>query len=325
MSPHSSTFPSPGRRELYPPNGRRRGHVRAGLPLVLFTSALSCSSNHHVSEWGELGHPDLGLYVEAPDIDLHLRDIDADGDLRGLVKEHELRTGKGDTALVARSYSGRGSLGEEVHAIRVASSYGVILAAGPLASGDFLRHEPTELVLSLTAGPTQEESAFRSLTDLTGDGVPDVILRDEERHLSIFSLRPRGAVRIAVRMEVPPTEGSDIDGDGHVDLVGRVLLDADDVIRPELVDYATFDGERFSNRTPAAKAAHARDRDTRDALPPPADPRLTLRLAIERAWHSILAGDDRERALATLDAVKPAAGLASTFAMHRRRVAKISR
>jgi hypothetical protein len=295
-----------------------------GIALAASLSVLGCTSDHHVSEWGDLGRPDLMLYVEKPDIATHLAEIDNDADLRGLSRDHELAANVKGTPYVARSFIGTGQLGRTLHAIRVATPSGVILALGPIATSDNLRREPCELVVSVSGPPPDGGGPFMSMMDFLGTGFPSVIVKDEDGRLAIFTLNPHGAVKVETDFEVVPTEVSDIDSDGHLDLRGHVKMDDDDPIHPDFVDVATFDGRRFSNKTQPARAFHSMLRDERNDDPPSTDATVRARRALERAWHAALAGDDAKKTLEKLDQEKPAKALASAFAFHRARIEKIS-
>jgi hypothetical protein len=180
-------------------------------------------------------------------------------------------------------------------------------------------------VVSLATSPDADGRIFYSMMDVTGDGTPDLMARDDDGRLAIFSLKPRGAVRIEVELEVAPREGADVDGDGHLDLLGRVRVDDDDPIKPDFVDVATWSGAKLSNKTDAAKAFHARERDARPVPEEPMEPAPKLKRALERAWHAVLAGGDRDKVMKALDEEKPAPKLAGAFAVHRLRIDKISR
>src|SRR5262249_311004 len=126
--------------------------------------------------------------------------------------------------------------------------------------------------------------------------------------LEVWQLEEIGARRYEVLIATPVLEAGDANGDGRMDLGGAIAVGDADPIRPELRDWATFDGARFSNDTPAVHALHER------TPPAPAPPKTSdgepavapsgtarLRRALERAWHRILAGHPRDAALADLD------------------------
>src|SRR5690606_22112476 len=119
--------------------------------------------------------------------------------------------------------------------------------------------------------------------------------------LEIWSMTARAGTQIDVRMEVPPTLVVDVDGDGRVDLAGRVTMGPNDPLAPALADVATWAGDGFSNATPAAKAFHARHRALARAAEATARTDVArAKRAIEVAWHGILAGGDAPREVATL-------------------------
>lgn len=281
--------------------------------------AASCGSNHHVSPWGQSKGPPLGAFVEAPDLDARLAEVDVEARDLGLTLDGELRADVRGARFVGRAYSGHDAVGRPTHATRIVTPFGVVLAAGPRASNDAFTRAATELVARV--GDAKE---LRSLTDLTGAGALDVVLRADDGRLEIWRVESRGSLQIDVDMEVVPTAASDLDGDGRLDLGGSVLVREGEALRPDLADVATFDGTRFSNRTDAARAWHAGERVRRE---PKADAKKEerARAALEVAWHAILAGDDRDRALAELEKTKPPEALRGAFDAYAARIKRIER
>src|SRR5262249_1973744 len=159
------------------------------------------------------------------------------------------------------------------------------MALGPLAADDPTRDQATEFVPALVPGEAGDEKggAYRSGTDRNGDGAPGGGPRNDHGALAIGRLWPPGSTPHRRAPDASPRRAIEINGDGVIDLAGEVPVGADDPIGPRFTDVATFDGERYSNRTPGARAFHAR-------LAEPRRPRSTdaerLRDALERAWHA---------------------------------------
>jgi hypothetical protein len=90
---------------------------------------------------------------------------------------------------------------------------------------------------------------------------------------------------------VPPDHAIDADEDGRPDLAAYVRMGREDVLRPEVLEVATFEGGAYRNDTSACKSWHLRQlaaKQSADAgVPGPAD---SLRSAVERAWHGLRAG-----------------------------------
>lgn len=287
---------------------------------VLACGSLSCASNHRVSPWGGGELPPLSAFAPRPDLDAQLEAMDREAAAHGLRLEVELRGAlpRGAGEVVVRGYEGVDAVGRRVTAVRVATARGVVMAVGPLAAGDQDRRRATELVPALVAGGEPGGGAFASGTDLNGDGAPDVAVRNEAGVLEIWAVRPAGAAPYAVELEAPPTEALDVDGDGWVDLAGRAAVPEGDPIAPVLRDVATFEGDRYTDRSAAARAFHAAAKSP-PAAPP--DDATRLRRAIERAWHARLAGEPRAAVLAALDREAVPLALRVAFAAHRQRVA----
>lgn len=325
-------------------------------------------SDHRVSPWGGDDGPRLSPYVAAPDLDARLSAVDAETAALRLVLDREVRgeMPRGGGPLVIRAYRGQDAVGRTTHAVRVATARGVVMAVGPLDPRD-PRDRATELVEALvvererigepsrdsaparTPGPRAREgvaTAFRSGTDLNGDGAPDVVLRAETGALEVWRLSAIGSVRYDVVLAFAVTEVGDLDGDGRVDLGGHSAAAAD-AIAPVLRDVATFDGERYSNATAAAKGWHARraaqlvtepaplaDAGAPDAAPTASDagaappelpPAARLREALERAWHRLRAGEPRKPVLESLDREGVPSDLRAAFDVHRRVVGAAGR
>jgi hypothetical protein len=308
--------------------------LTARLPeALLFAAGLlaaGCASDHHVSPWGERPGPTLDAFVRPPDLAAALAAVDAETASLGLglVKTAEIRTElpKGSRrAAVLRGYEGRDAAGRVVHAVRVATPRGVVLAVGPLDVGDLDRRRATELVPSLPTLSTNEGGAalaFLSGTDLNGDGSPDVVLRNDVGELAVWHLGELGSGPYAVSMVTPVLSGIDADGDGKIDLWGEIPVAPGDPPAPRLTDVATFADGAYSDVTPAARAWHARE--AAQPVPTQVGDAVRLRAAIERAWHAILAGQPQESVLHDLrrEPVPPA--LRAWFEPYPQRLATLA-
>jgi hypothetical protein len=256
--------------------------------------------------------------MEVPDLDARLALVDTETAALGLrlTSEIPLTLARNGGPARIRGYEGTDTLGRPVHAIRVATARSVVMAVGPLDSRDTARESATELVPALLVEDGgRRGSAFRSGTDLTGDGAISVVAKSETGQLTIWRVTSLGASPYPIALLAPATRALDVDGDGRVDLVGDLATDRGDTISPRLSDAATFDGVGFSNRTEGARAWHA---ELAGPAPPsksdakPSDERR-IRAAVERAWHAVLAGKSRDDALSELQREPVAARLRVSF------------
>jgi hypothetical protein len=301
---------------------------KVGLAAILLTSA--CASDHHVSPWGEQPAAPLDAYFAPPDIAGQLAAVDTETAALRLHKTDELRvalparaSGAGREAVI-RGYEGRDGAGRVVHAVRVATPRGIVLAAGPLDAGDLDRSQATELVPALALADDGAGTAFRSGTDLNGDGSPDVVLRNDAGAISIWHIGELGSGAYPIRMAVPPLRGTDA-GDGRVGLWGRLPEPPGDPIAPRLTDVATFEAGAYANTTAAAQAFHAREAARPAVKTPDA---VRLRAAIERAWHTLLAGlagPPGEGALRELEREPVPGALRASFDAHVRVLGALGR
>ncbi len=256
--------------------------------------------------------------MESPDLDARLALIDTETEAHGLhlTREIPITLAHGGGPARIRGYEGTDTLGRPVHAIRVATARAVVMALGPLDSRDTGRDTATEFVPALLVEDGgRGGSAFQSGTDLAGDGAISVVARSETGQLAIWRVTPLGASPYRIAMQGAATRGLDVDGDGRVDLAGDLVTGRGDTISPKLTDVATFDGVGFSNRTEGARAFHATLAEPAapsksDALP---SDELRLRRAVERAWHTVLAGKSKEEALKELQREAAPAKLRSAF------------
>ncbi|WP_437827551.1 FG-GAP repeat domain-containing protein [Sorangium sp. So ce1153] len=312
------------------------------LLLSCVPCTSSCTSDHQVSPWGAARRPPLAAYIAPPDLDAQLRAIDVEADELGLELEVELRGAlpRGQGEVVLRGYAGTDALGRRTSAVRVATPRGVVMAAGPLDSGRVDRSQATQLVPSLLPGEepdaTEQLGVFRSGTDLNGDGAPDVVLRNEAGELEVWAVHPfgAGAARYAVELAMPPRFALDVDQDGTLELAARTRRREGDPIAPDLLDVASFEGDRYTHRGSAARAFHAA-RGVELERPggggagqgkrqePPQDDAARLRRALEQAWHALLAGRPAKETLAALDREPVPPALQPAFSAHRALVASV--
>jgi len=261
--------------------------------------------------------PPLAAFAAPPDIEAQLEAIDAETKPLGLRMSAEIRAElpRGGGAVIARAYEGVDLVGERTSATRVATSRGVVLAVGPSDAGA----HATELLPALVPGETgrPEDGAFRSLTDLNDDGMLDVVLRGRSGALEVHRVFATGSARYETDMSLVPKEVADVDGDGRIDLVGRVPVAEDDPIRPSFIEVATFERGAYRASSAAAITFHA----SRADAPPqrsesPVGDASRLRRALERAWHALHAGRDRASTLEALTKEPVPASLRASFDKH---------
>jgi len=213
-------------------------------------------------------------------------------------------------------------------------------SVGPLEPSDS-RERATQLVTALVPGPSGDEGAFQSGTDLNGDGSPDVVVRNERGVMEMWGLAATGAMLYPIAMEVAPTRAIDVDEDGKIDFAGEVEVLEGDPIAPRLEDAAAFRGATYSNATAGVRAWHARRADAlaagagmgvgvgagagagTGAGTGTATDAVRARRAIELAWHRILSGSPRKSALEKLDKEAVPPDLRDPFQRYRRRISRI--
>jgi hypothetical protein len=305
----------------------RRRTLPEKLAIAATLLVASCTSDHRVSPWGSQPGPSLAAFAPRPDLEARLAAIDAETGALGLARSFELRVTlprKGGPAVI-RGYEGQDVTGRTVHAVRVATPLGVVMAVGPLDAQELDRREATQIVPALVGGGPKgdEVGAFRSGTDLDGDGRLDVVLRNDAGQLAVWHFDALGSGATPIAMAAPPTRGVDVDGDGRVDLEGELPVAADDAIAPRFADVATFAEGRYSDTSPAARAWHVRRARTATA-PAGARDAARLRAALERAWHVSLAGEESvEKVLDALRKETVPPSLRATFDRYLRVIARL--
>lgn len=229
------------------------------------------------------------MFAPRPDLEGKLALIDAETAALGLTRTIELhvKLPRSGAEAVIRGYDGRDVTGRPVHAARVATPLGVVLAVGPLDAGDLDRSAATAIVPALLGD--EQAGAFRTGSDLDGDGRLDVVLRSDAGALAVWHFDMVGSGAYEISMRAPPLRGIDVDADGRVDLEGEIAPVAGDPIAPRFRDLATFAEGRYTNATIAARAYHARRAEASvAAIGAPDEARL--RASLERAWHEIAGG-----------------------------------
>jgi hypothetical protein len=301
--------------------------LAASLLLALSACAVAfasgCASNHHVSPWGERPGPTLAPFLQRPDLAAQLADVDREAAALGLTLTSETPfelppKGSGHQAAL-RAYSGKDAAGRPTSAVRVATARGVVLALGPLDVGDADRSRATELVPALAQGDAGV--AFASGSDINGDGVADVIVKNGAGAIEIWHVGETGSGPYAITMAVPPARGATVEGSNVVALHGRAPIAPDDPIAPELDDVATFEQGAYSNGTTAARAWHSQR--AAKPLPTRVSDASRARAAIEHAWHAILAGEPADRVRTDLASERVPRALRASFESHSRTIAAL--
>jgi hypothetical protein len=274
--------------------GKLAGRARL-VSIAMCCSVVACGAGPEVSPWGSLGRPNLSLYAERPDLEGWLARIDEETARSGLSLAEELRAKDpaSGSELVMRSYVGTDPVGRTLHATRVASPFGVVLAVGPLEPRDG-RDRAVELVPWLDLGAGQ---VWRSPTDIDGDESFELLLQAPSGALELWSLGARGAAPLA--HDLPCTPDRVIPLEPGVGL-GCARPGLSRSTKPELVEIATPRAGRLSRSAPEARAWHARRRDQRRSASSGADVSTALTRAIERCFHALAAGDEPATALREL-------------------------
>lgn len=258
--------------------------VHAAWMLV----SVGCTSDHHVSPWPK--DVSLQSLMRASTMEEHLERVAAEMQVEGLALDTEV-CGELDDAetFCIRSYRGQDDLGNQRRAVRVATRYGVVMALGPTSSHDTMRGVEIALVPSL-------DEAWKSGSDLNGDGMPDVVVARSGGALEVWGLHARGASPYPIDALVPVTGAMDVDGDGRPDLAGTVPVPPGESLAPSLVEVVSFAAGRYRSDTPSVRGFHARrGREMAEERSGSAH--------VERAWHALRSGKDPAKVLKALDDV----------------------
>lgn len=280
----------------------RRAALLTGWPVVLAMSAAACRSDHHVSPWPE--GIEMRSLLPGSDLNAQLARVAADMEHEGLERTAELKgTFSTGEPFVIQGYGGMDATRRPRYAVRVATGRSVVLALGPRDLSEPPSHARTRLVVSLAG-----DGAWRSGTDLNGDGLPDVVAAGDDGTVEVWSLMPTGATRYPVVAVVQPTEAVDADGDGIPELAGVAHVGGEDAIAPHMVEVVGFAAGAYRYDAASARAYHARElrelaaRSAQDAGAK-ASMQEQLGVALERAWHRIRAGQPAAKALEEVDDV----------------------
>ncbi|MFO0549028.1 MAG: hypothetical protein U0271_11615 [Polyangiaceae bacterium] len=251
-----------------------------GHAALLFS--CGCATGHHVSPWGDRGVPPLAAFVEQPDLDAHVIELERDAAAEGLTIDIALAVvDRESTRFEVRGLSGRGRGGDRLTATRVASPFGVVLALGPSRSPT----SPTELVLELDLG---SGNALAMPADLDGDGLVDLAVASPSGHLSIFSLAAHGATEIAVTLD--SVSGARILEDGGYGLVSRAPAADSAPILPVLERIAMRERGRYVEDSDRVRKWHVRQAALRRAASAPSTEAASLSRLLEIAFHEALGG-----------------------------------
>lgn len=280
--------------------------------LFALVALVACSSDHHVSPWGEAGRPVLAPFAERADLTAKLEEIDRDASALGLTLDWEERStlGRGGEPVVFRAYVGRDALGRATTAARVATPRAIVMAAGPLDARD-----TRDLATTLLRDP-------KPGADLNHDGAPDAVLASATGALEIWRFDELGSRRYDVEIEGDARELRDVDGDGTVDLAGGVVWS--DAIGGRFDDVAVFDGARYSDKTVAARAFHDAALKSLSKREGVEGDVARLRRALATAFHRVMAGEAKKTVLSDLDKERVPPELMTSFVAQRARIDAIA-
>ncbi|MFO0660215.1 MAG: VCBS repeat-containing protein [Polyangiaceae bacterium] len=259
----------------------------------------ACASNHRVSPFPEIDP--AALLKPDDDLDGALERARAQAKSDRLSESSRvdgvLRDGK---PFVALGFTGQDALGRALYAVRVVTPSGIVLALGPDRNLPRDASAPSKLLLDI-------HGAYPSGKDLTGDGMPDLIIAADDGSLAVFRIDRLGTLRYPVVMDVPADRVVDLNEDGVPDLGGVAPVPAGDPIAPELLEVAVCTGAGFTARHPATVAWH-RAKVMAINTPSDAPPEKKLKAAIEKSFHAMRGG------ARPADAFADAAALATSLA-----------
>ena len=276
------------------------------VSIAMCCSVVACGAGPEVSPWGALGRPNLSLYAERPDLDHWLETIDEETARSGLDLSEERRAKDPASGAepVVRAYVGSDPVGRMLHATRVASPFGVVLAVGALAPRDGA-DRAVEIVPAIDLGAGE---VWHSLSDLEGDETLELLLRAPSGALELWSLGARGAAPIAHDLPCTPDRLLALDPGAGLACARPTLGRS---TKPELVEIATPRAGRLTRSSAEAHAWHARQRDLRMSKTAGPDATATLTRAVERCFHALAAGDERSSTLGELSRVDAGSALRS--------------
>ncbi len=253
----------------------------------------------------------IALYAEPADLESRLRAVDEETASIGLrlVREARATDARGEP-YVLRSYEGRDALDRPTVATRVVSAHAVVLALGPRGWGDD-SDAPYEARASIEL---VDAGVLDLPADLTGDGVPDVVLTDEQGRLSVARLGPHGAVFATDNLKEPVH---------RLRRLGKVFA-LSGVVRwheapmfgwRRAVDFellASWDGTRFDVRAPEVVAFHADRAASLSIDAPELTSAERAERMLRRAWHELSAGRDRSEVVVSIGSeLEPIVGRAN--------------
>lgn len=285
--------------------------------MLLAAGLGACAGGHHVSPWGEQGAPSLRPYILVPDLAEQLAAIDRETAELGLSLTREVHgdLSEGDSVVI-RAYEGHDAFGRTTHAARAASARGVVLAVGPPHEGEVMASE-------VVFGAEDAPHLGRPGADMNGDGAPELVLRDAQRRLEVVRLDALGSTPIAVKMLAAPTRLLDLDGDGRAELGADVVIGAGAALALRFPVVAAWDGARFSDDAPLARAFYEEQRAALDdpdevsdagVQVPSEPPETRLNRALLRAVYAVLSAQiTPKQAIVGLDRELVPTALAASF------------
>lgn len=283
--------------------------MRSARRILLTAAALGgcgvgCASAHRVSPWIEGVR--LDALETAATIDEQASSVRGELTRDSLSVDVE-RRGKfqdGEPFAILGA-SGVDEMGRPRHAVRVVTRHAVVLALGPaVATGEESRSR-TCLVVSLASG------GWYSGTDLNGDGLVDVVVRDEAGTFELWGVHARGASPYPMQGPAAPTFATDVNEDGMPEPSVRLHIRGADPIAPDVAEALVFEGGAYTAEARDVRSWHARQlRVTEERVAVGGGDggavatalSAELARAIERAWHELRAGRLPADVLSTLDA-----------------------
>jgi hypothetical protein len=257
----------------------------------------ACASDHHVSPWPQGVRIDA--IAEAADLGAQLAKVEREMQSERLVKTAEIRAKLSSSEpFVIQGFEGPDWVGKPRTAVRVITSRAVVLALGPRSLSEATVGGRARLLVALADG-----GLWRSGSDMNGDEIPDVAVAGVDGTFEIWGILDSGASPYPMVMLSAPNQALDIDDDGRPDPAVRLNPIDLDPIAPTIVEVATFAHGAYRNDTPQVRAWHNRQRGRLMESIAPSGERETLASAIERTWHAVRGGGDKDSAIAAAEAV----------------------